>query len=88
MRGSTVIVRSFGGYPLVRRVWSANEHGVYISAEQEFQRLRRGADALAPVGFPREDVFELDPDVAAVAARNGTLSDDDWGRLSRWEGRA
>jgi hypothetical protein len=86
MRGDKVIVRSFGDRPLVRRVWSANEHGVYISAEQEFEKLTRGEEALSPVGFPREDVFEFDPEVAATAERANGPDQFDWGRLNLWEG--
>lgn len=85
MRGDKVIVRSFGGRPLVRRVWAADEHGVYISAEGEYQKLSRGEEALSPVGFPREDVFRFDPEIAAVAEHDGaTLMD--WGGLDHWEG--
>lgn len=85
MRGDKVIVRSFGNRPLVRRVWGADEHGVYISAEGEYQKLSRGEEALSPVGFPREDVFSFDPELAAVMELDdGALMD--WGRLSRWEG--
>lgn len=87
MRGDKVIVRSFGDRPLVRRVWSADELGVYISAEGEYQKLSRGEEALSPVGFPREDVFTFDSEVAAVAEReDGALMD--WGRLVQWEGYA
>jgi hypothetical protein len=88
MRGEKVIVRAFGDRPLIRRVWSADEYGVYISAEQEFQKLARGEDALLPVGFPREDVFQFDPEVAATVERRGSVDPDDWERLSQWEGSA
>lgn len=85
MRGDRVIVRSFGGRPLVRRVWAADEHGVYISAEQEFQKLTRGEEALAPVGFPRADVFAFDPEVAAMVEHSGAISEGEWERLRQWE---
>lgn len=85
MRGDKVIVRSFGDRPLVRRVWAADEEGVYISAEGEYQKLSRGEEALSPVGFPREDVFRFDPEIAATAEHEDAALMD-WGRLVQWEG--
>lgn len=87
MRGERVIVRSFGDRPLVRRVWAADEHSVYISAEGEYQKLSRGEEALLPVGFPREDVFRFDPAIAAEVERDEDRMTD-WGRLIQWKGHA
>ena len=53
MRGDMVIVRDFRGETLVRRVWEADQKAVYITDDQQFERLSAGKDALMPVGFQR-----------------------------------
>ena len=64
MQGDLVIVRAFRGKPLVRRVWDKVGHGVYITDDAHFKRLLAGEKISQPVGFPREDVFRYDPDLA------------------------
>jgi len=65
MRGDLVIVRAFGGKPLIRRVWNEVEHGVYITNDTIFKKLMAGENGtIQPVGFPREDVFRYDPELA------------------------
>jgi len=64
MRGDLVIVRAFGGVPAVRRVWDENERGVYITDDTHYDLLATGKESVSPVGFPREDVFRYDPDLA------------------------
>jgi hypothetical protein len=86
MRGEMVIVRSFGGRPLVRRVWAADARAVYICGEREFRQLAAGQEAPPPVGFPREDVFAFEPALAAAAERAYNPEQWDWGRLAHWEG--
>ncbi len=66
MRGELVIVRGFGGVPLVRRVWEEAEHGVYITDDTHLKRLLAGKSETQPIGFPREDVFKFDPEIAAT----------------------
>ncbi|MDP3181823.1 MAG: hypothetical protein Q8M54_03275 [Desulfobaccales bacterium] len=66
MRGDLVIVRAFKGVPLVRRVWEEVEHGVYITDDAHLERLLAGEGAIQPIGFPREDVFRFDPEIASV----------------------
>ena len=47
---------------LVRRVWDADKFAIYITNEKGFEKLENNdPDAILPVGFPREDVFEFDP---------------------------
>ena len=64
MQGDLVIVRAFRGRPLVRRVWEEVKHGVYITDDTHFQRLLAGEKDSQPIGFPREDVFRYDPELA------------------------
>lgn len=82
MRGKLVIVRNFRGDALVRRVWDADANAVYITDDQQFTRLVAGHEALLPVGFPREDVFECDPGVAEPMSK-GSI---DWTRLEPYKG--
>lgn len=57
MRGELVIVRTFGGKPVERRVWAVGEAVVYVTNDEEFNKLVAGKPALEPIGFPKEDVF-------------------------------
>jgi hypothetical protein len=82
MRGELVIVKAFGGVPLVRRIWEEVEHGVYIADDTNFEKLLAGENTIQPVGFPREDVFRFDPEIAAKMddlVRNGKW---DWTKLA------
>lgn len=65
MRGDLVIVRAFGGEPLIRRVWKEVSRGVYITTDTVFKKLMTGeSGTIQPVGFPREDVFRYDAELA------------------------
>lgn len=78
--GDRVIVRADGGIPLVRRVWQANERTVYVTDDATFTKLQAGQDAPLAIGFPREDVFGYEPEVAARIGRGRF----DWASLSRY----
>jgi hypothetical protein len=80
MRGSLVIARAYNGEALVRRVWEAGSKLVWLSEESQFQQLSTGSTALIPVGFPVEDVFAYDPEVAEAIA-SGSV---DWSSLRRF----
>lgn len=82
MRGDLVIVKDFRGEALVRRVWDADQKAVYITDDQQFERLVTGEEALLPVGFQREDVFECDLGVAELMSK-GSI---DWRRLKPYKG--
>jgi hypothetical protein len=60
MRGQTIVVKDVSGLPLIVRLWSFNDSGVFIHSEEEFNRRMSGEKALDPVGFPYEDAFEYD----------------------------
>jgi hypothetical protein len=67
MRGDFVIARAFKGEPIVRRVWDENDRGVWLTDDKEFDLLTTGRGGHEPMlGFPREDVFRFDPDVAML----------------------
>lgn len=76
MRGDTVIVRAFGGKPLLLRVWSVGARVVYLTDDGGIERMRAGAEAVPPLGFPKEDVFKYE---AAAAA---SLKRVDWSKLT------
>jgi len=84
MRGTMVIVRDFKGEALVRRVWDADQKVVYITDDQQLEQLVAGKDALMPVGFPPEDVFEYDSGIVKLIGRKSI----DWNRLKRWKDKA
>jgi hypothetical protein len=57
MRGDVVMVRTFGGKPLKRRVWEVAEGVAYLANDKQYERLAAGKPAFGPIGFPLEDVF-------------------------------
>jgi hypothetical protein len=82
MRGDLVIVRAFRGVPLVRRVWEEVAQGVYITDDTLFERLSKGENTVQPVGFPREDVFKYDPDLAKDMDTLYQAGEWDWTKLA------
>ncbi len=81
MRGDLVIVRAFRGMPLVRRVWEEVEHGVYITDDTHLERLLAGEKIIQPIGFPREDVFRYDPELAKEMDSLYQTGKWDWTKL-------
>ncbi len=81
MRGDIVIVRAFGGEPLVRRIWEDAGPGVYITTDIIFGNLLAGDNKFQPVGFPREDVFKFDPEIAAEMDTLIETGKWDWAKL-------
>jgi hypothetical protein len=78
MRGETVIVRAFGGKPLIKKVWSLGARVIYLIDAEELEKLLAGREALSPIGFPKEDVFRYDPELAR------DLEGVVWSELSNW----
>jgi hypothetical protein len=76
MRGSHVIVRAFGGVPLIRRIWDEETSLIYITNDEQFELLTKGKEALEPIGFPREDVFTYDSELAS--SMNQLYEDGKW----------
>jgi hypothetical protein len=79
MRGEKVLVRAHGGKALVRRIWSVAHRTVYITNDEQLTLLLAGQEALWPLGFPREDVFNYDPAIAA------NLNSVNWSSLTQWQ---
>lgn len=77
MRGDTVIVRAFGGKALLRRVWDVGERVVYVTNDEEFDKLAAGRPAIEPIGFPKEDVFR-------VSGGNSPEPNLEWSCLEVW----
>ncbi len=61
-RGEQVLVRTFGGYPRLRKLWEIDGPVCVVAEDAAFERLKRG-DASGAVGIPSEDVFELRPEL-------------------------
>lgn len=81
MKGDLVIVRAFRGVPLIRRIWEEVERGVYITDDAHLERLLAGEESIQPVGFPREDVFRFDPELAAGMDDLVKKGEWDWTKL-------
>ena len=77
MRGDTVIVRAFGGKALRRRVWDVSASLVYITSDEEFEKLVAGKSAVEPIGFPREDIF-------CLSENEFTDGTTEWSQLVPW----
>lgn len=84
MRGEIVIVRAYGGQPLVSRVWNTTPTAVAVCSEETFQRLAAGEDAPMPIGFAPEDVFCYDPNLLPVLETSYQYDPSIWDRLTVW----
>ena len=84
IQGQQVVVRGFSGQPLIRKVWEVTEAAVFVCTDKNFQRLVEGYDALWPVGFPREDVFQFDPEVLNSTVNLSTPTERLWCKLVPW----
>lgn len=65
-RGDTVLVRTSGGYPRLRRLWSYDRIRAVVAEESAYTKLERGVApwlAGGVVGVPVEDVFIYDGSV-------------------------
>jgi hypothetical protein len=66
---------------LIRRVWDEDNNGVYITDDQQFQLLIDGKKGLEPIGFPHEDVFKYDPELASSMDQLSKEDKWDWNKL-------
>lgn len=48
-----------------KKVWSIGARVIYLTGDEEFEKLKAGKVALLSSGFPKEDVFKFDPALAA-----------------------
>jgi len=81
MRGETVLVRTFGGKALRRRVWTVSDRLVYVTNDEEFEKLVAGKPAVEPIGFPTEDVF-------CLSENESTAPETEWSQLVPWKKEA
>ena len=79
MRGDVVLVRTFGGKAVKRRVWDVGHSVVYVTNDEQFAKLTAGKSAVEPIGFPKEDVFK-------VTDNESSADTVDWARLAPWNG--
>ncbi len=78
MKGDLVIVRAFRGVPLIRRIYDEDETTVQITNNTP----DTGNEALPIIGFPREDVFRYDPDLAAALGGLSEKGEWNWDNLT------
>ena len=57
MRGEKVIVRIYGGATIERIIWEETDRRVYVTSEDNFEKLKRGQWEALPIGFPRSDII-------------------------------
>ena len=69
MRGEKVILRAFGGQPLVRVVWEVLDSSVLITDESGLKSLAAACGAM-PIGFRFEDVFAFEEELARKLTEN------------------
>jgi hypothetical protein len=69
-----VILRAYGGQPLIRRIFEVTNKVVYVTDDSR-------EDGLVSLGFPLEDVFEYDPQLAAKADQLFKKGKWDWNKL-------
>ncbi len=62
-RGDLVVVRTFGGFPRIRKLWLASPSGCVVAEDEGFQKLLRG-DISGAVAVPPEDVFYFTKEIA------------------------
>ncbi len=86
MRGEQVIVRSYGDKPLLRNVWGVGKDVVYITRESQCQRTVEHGEQIDFIGFPREDVFQYDPQLAASMEKLYREGKWNWDELTPWKG--
>jgi len=73
MKGELVIIRAFGGQPLLRRIWEIDNKVVYVTDDSKKD--------LISLGFPREDVFKYDSDLAVSMEALYKSKKWDWNKL-------
>jgi hypothetical protein len=81
MRGDLVIVRAYGGVPFVRRIWDEDDQVIFITNDEQLKLLLAGETAIQPIGFPREDVFKYDPELATSIEQFHRCGKWDWKKL-------
>jgi hypothetical protein len=62
LRGQAVVVRTFGEFPVVRRLWGIEDGLALVVEDQWFQAVSAG-DLTWAVAVPLSDVFRYDPRV-------------------------
>lgn len=85
MRGDLVVVKEFGGRPLIRRVWDSNDEVVYVCSEERYNFLLSGEDDRYPIGFPREYVFGYDQSIVGTLSSLWQVDPNIWNSLELWD---
>lgn len=75
MKGELVILRAYGGQPLIRRIFETTDKAVFVTDDAR-------KDDLISIGFPREDVFKYDPQLAKKTGQLFKKGKWDWNKLT------
>lgn len=84
-RGDTIVVRSYGNKPLIRRVWQVTDRAVYIHSEENYQKHIQGIAVVGPVGFPRDDAYVYEPDTFPADAEGVSQGATFWHQLRPYQ---
>ena len=76
MRGQVVVVKSFTD-PLVRKVWDVVGGVVFAVKDDRFAELEQGIEEPPVIGFPIDDVYEMDASEAVPQSPN-------WSQMRHW----
>ena len=82
IRGKQVLVRTAGGYPVIRRLWTILPTAALVAEEGAFRVLNENEDSpdlSLAVAVPPEDVFELPSDPESIDPGKPY---DRWGQLT------
>jgi hypothetical protein len=75
MNGERVVVKDAEGAPSVVRVCEIDGDIVFVTSERAYERIRIGDNAISPVGFRKECVFEYEGPIS------GPIK---WEKMKRW----
>jgi hypothetical protein len=67
-RGKRVLVRTYGDYPCIRRLWDIEGRVAYVVEDERFEDVA-GGDEAWKVGVPLADLFEYDPKMRIIEGR-------------------
>lgn len=83
MKGTTVVLRTFGDIPVVAKVWGVSEGIVSVCSPENYNRLSSGMGGLMPIGFKSRDVFVVDAKTRESIASGGCTVLE-WNSLTPW----
>lgn len=85
MQGEKVIARGFRSEPFIVRVCGTNRDIVYITGDENYEKLKKGEKAASPVAVPIHNVFRFDAVLYDEVLKNWKHNPNIWKRLQQWK---